>query len=104
MFVYFMEATSVLIGNYPYSTEEEDGRHKEKFLEILQESPLLFTYTLWGLEQSLIERETRRAGVGDHQTGEESYKQQLSNDESGVSPEIIAMLKKKWTEIAEDKA
>jgi hypothetical protein len=73
MFVYFMEATSVLIGNYPYSTEEEEGRYKERFLEILQESPLLFTYTLWGLEQSLIERETRRAGVGDHQTGEDSH-------------------------------
>jgi hypothetical protein len=78
LFFDFFTASSVLIGNYPYSPPEDEKKYKERFLEVLKQSPSLFAYTISNLEQSVIERETRRAGVGDHQTGEGKYKQRLA--------------------------
>jgi hypothetical protein len=74
IFVYFLEASSILAGDYPYSEPEKENNSKVKFLEIVQQSPLLSAYTIWNLEQTLIQRETRRAGVADHQTGADVYK------------------------------
>jgi hypothetical protein len=73
MFVFFSEGVAVLAGNYLYSSKEDESELKDKYLEIVRQSPLLFAYVIWNLEQSLIYRETRRAGVADHQTGEDKY-------------------------------
>jgi hypothetical protein len=84
LFFDFLPASSILIGEYPYSSPDDEKLCKDKFLGILKQSPSLFAYTISNLEQSVIERETRRAGVGDHQTGEDGYKQRLVAEQFGI--------------------
>jgi hypothetical protein len=103
IFLYLFYGSSVLIGSYIYSEGEEENIYKEKYLEAVKQSPSLLAYTIFNLEQSLIERETRRAGIGDHQTGEDNYKQQLVIEERGIDPQLIAKLQRRWTGETEDE-
>jgi hypothetical protein len=80
----FLPASSILIGEYPYSPPEDKEKYKEMFLDILKQSHSLFAYTISNLERSVIERETRRAGVGDHQTGEDKFRQRLVAQRFGI--------------------
>lgn len=85
LFFDFLPASAILIGEYPYSPPEDEKKYKELFLDILKQSPSLFAYTIFNLERSVIERETRRAGVGDHQTGEDGFKQRLVSERFGFT-------------------
>jgi len=103
IFLYLFYGASVLIGNSAYRPEEKGKQFKEKYLEIVKQSPSLLAYTIYNLEESLIERETRRAGVGDHQTGEDHYKQKLITEKLGIDPVLIAKLRARLVGETEDE-
>jgi len=56
LFFDFLPASSILIGEYLYSSPDDGNLYKDKFLGILKQSTSLFAYTIWNLEESVIQR------------------------------------------------
>ena len=83
IFTDILVASSVLVGEYLYSSDEEVAGLKDKYMEIVQQSPLLSAIAISELEDILIVREIRQAGVADYQTGEGELKRRKTLDDLG---------------------